>query len=72
MTGRASRKPDSGPSNQELAGILGGAAALWDELRSEVGSGFGPVTERWTLSAKTGRWSLRLQQARTRRTVPRT
>ncbi len=69
MAERRGAGPVSGPDAAELAAILGRAAGLWRELRGEVMARFKPVTERWTFSAKTGRWSLRLQQARTRRTV---
>lgn len=69
MAGRRDPKTETGPAEAELAVILGRATGLWNELRGEVVARFKPVTERWTFSAKTGRWSLRLQQARTRRTV---
>ncbi len=52
------------PTENELAGELGPAKAVWDQLLAELGEEYGLVTQEWkSYSAKAG-WSLRLKRGK--------
>ena len=44
------------PSRERLEEVLSGAAGLWKELISGVGSEVGPLAEDWTYSGKKWGW----------------
>ncbi len=50
------------PRSQELDDVLLGAAGLWQELISSLGSEFEPLAEDWVFSGKKWGWALRLKQ----------
>ncbi len=49
------------PTREQLEDVLRGAARLWDELISRLGTELGPLSEDWTYSGKQWGWALRLK-----------
>jgi len=50
------------PRDADLAGVLGKAQNLWNELRNLIALEFDPLVEEWVYSGKNYGWSLRLKQ----------
>ena len=50
------------PTESALAGVLGPAGELWDELRERLATEFPPLTEKWGYSGKKWGWVLALKQ----------
>jgi hypothetical protein len=61
--------PGRAPATREIEALLGRASSPWARLHADVTREFGPLTEQWRYSTKTGRWSLQLKQAKKQRTV---
>jgi hypothetical protein len=55
------------PDDQDVARALAATIDLWNELRTEIGARFSPVSETWGCSGKSTGWGLRL--ARPTRTI---
>jgi hypothetical protein len=48
------------PDDADLARALAGTHDLWNELRAEIASRFGPLSETWGFSSASTGWGLRL------------
>jgi hypothetical protein len=68
MAGTAAKQPKP-PAGRELDVLLGKAAAHWAALLAALAESCGPLVEKWTYSDKTGRWLLRLEHTKRKRTV---
>lgn len=55
------------PTDVAVAGVLGSAKELWDELCDNLASEFPPLTKKWSYSGKQWGWSLALK--RKKRTI---
>jgi hypothetical protein len=58
--------PGEPPGKRELEELLGRASVHWTRLHADLSSEFGPLTGKWSFSAKTQRWSLQLKQQQKR------
>jgi hypothetical protein len=66
------KKPDSHgtpPGKRALETALGRTHAHWSALHAGLSEEYGPLGEKWSFSAKSGRWSLQLKQPKTQRTI---
>jgi hypothetical protein len=52
----------SPPSERSLEIALGKGSGLWDRLRADLSSAFGPLHETWRFSGKSHGWILQLRQ----------
>jgi hypothetical protein len=50
------------PGPRDLDDMLGTAAGLWEHLRAQLVSEFGPLAEKWSFAKVTSRWSLQLKR----------
>ncbi len=50
------------PTPTELAGALGRAGALWDNLKRRIAATHAPIDEQWVSSGRNHPWALRLRQ----------
>jgi hypothetical protein len=50
------------PTGQALAKVLGKSKNLWDDIRTDVASQYGPLIEAWGYAGKNYGWSLGLKQ----------
>ncbi len=66
-SGAAVRPGRASLGHRALTEMLGRASALWERLHARLAAEFGPLTEKWTFSKTTNRWSVQLK--RKQRTV---
>lgn len=50
------------PTPDELAGALGRAGVLWDDLKRRIAAAHAPIAEEWVSSGQHHPWALRLKQ----------
>jgi hypothetical protein len=69
MTPKQSNDHGTPPGKRALETALGRTSAHWSALHAGLSAEYSPLGEKWSFSAKTGRWSLQLKQGRTKRTI---
>ena len=69
MVKSKSARPASPPGTKELQAALGKTSILWTRLHADLTEQFGPLSEKWSFSARTQRWSLQLKQQKKQRTI---
>jgi hypothetical protein len=52
------------PRDDEVAGVLAGAAPLWNDLRARIAGRFAPLSANWGFSGAKYGWGLRLVQGK--------
>ena len=49
------------PQPEELAAVLGGAVAAWNELQRRIAARYDPLVREWGFTSKTTGWGMRLK-----------